>query len=141
MASKFIYLIGSLRNPRVPELAGKLRARGHEVFDDWYAAGPEADDYWQRYEQARGNSYVEGLKGHAARHVFNYDRGHLDRMGVAVLVLPAGKSGHMEFGYMVGQGKPGFILLDKEPERWDVMYGFATEVLMSEDRLFEALEA
>jgi len=39
-----LYLIGSLRNPRVPEVAEILRWNGHLVFDDWYAAGPEADD-------------------------------------------------------------------------------------------------
>jgi hypothetical protein len=47
-----IYLIGSLRNPKIIETALKIRAAGHEVFDDWISAGPEADDYWQKYEQA-----------------------------------------------------------------------------------------
>jgi len=30
-----IYLIGSLRNPAVPEVAQKMRAVGIDVFDDW----------------------------------------------------------------------------------------------------------
>ena len=34
-----IYLIGSLRNPSIPETAAKLRDAGHEVFDDWFSAG------------------------------------------------------------------------------------------------------
>src|SRR3990172_601026 len=118
-----IYLIGSLRNPEVPKLAAALRAAGHEVFDDWYAAGPEADDYWQRYEQdERGHSYIEALAGYAASHVFEYDRKHLDRCNTGVLLMPAGKSSHLELGYMIGQGKPGFIVLPSEPERFDVMY-------------------
>ena len=58
-----IYLIGSLRNPRVPEIAAKLRDAGHVVFDDWFAAGPEADDWWQKYEIARGHNFKEGLAG------------------------------------------------------------------------------
>lgn len=134
-----IYLIGSLRNPAVPALAGRLRRLGHEVFDDWFAAGPEADDYWQRYEQARGHSFIEALKGHAAQHVFNYDRAHLDRCNAAVMLLPAGKSGHLEFGYMIGQGKPGYILLPSDPERFDVMYGFATGVFAKEEDLCRTL--
>lgn len=121
-----IYLIGSLRNPEVPKLAAQLREEGHDVFEDWFAAGPEADDWWQRYEQGRKHSYTEALAGYAAQHVYQYDRFHLDRCNVGVLLLPAGKSGHLELGYMIGQGKPGFILLDKEPERFDVMYNFAT---------------
>ena len=54
-----IYVIGSLRNEQVPNIANKLRKAGHEVFDDWYAAGPEADDYWQTYEKGKGHVYHE----------------------------------------------------------------------------------
>src|SRR5574337_842045 len=114
-----VYLIGSLRNPRVPEVAAAIRAEGYDVFDDWYAAGPEADDYWQKYEQGRGHDFTLALQGYAANHVFNFDRHHLDRCDMGVLLLPAGKSGHLELGYMIGQGKPGFILMDKleDPDR------------------------
>jgi hypothetical protein len=130
-----IYLIGSLRNPNVPFIARDLRAAGHEVFDDWYAAGPKADDCWQAYEQARGHNFQQALEGHAANHVYNYDRRHLDRADAAVLLMPAGKSAHLELGYVMGQGKPGFILLDQEPERFDVMYRFATVVFSMEELL------
>lgn len=112
-----------------------------EVFDDWYAAGPEADDYWQKYEQARGHSFIEALDGHAAYHVWNYDRFHLDRADVGVLVMPSGKSGHLELGYMAGAKKPTFILLEKEPERWDVMYRFAHKVHTTTGGLIEDLSS
>lgn len=131
-----IYLIGSLRNPEVPQIAGKLREAGHEVFDDWYAAGPEADDYWRNYEIGRGRTYAEALQGLAAEHVFTFDKHHIDRATAGILVLPAGKSGHLELGYLIGRGKRGYILLDKA-ERFDVMYKFAD--LVSED-LNELLE-
>jgi nucleoside 2-deoxyribosyltransferase len=134
-----IYLIGSLRNPQVPIVAKALCEAGHEVFDDWYEAGPEADDYWQKYEEDRGHSYQEALFGYAAQHVFQYDRTHLYRCKVGVLLLPAGKSGHLELGYMIGQGKPCYILLDKPPERWDVMYNFAAGVFYSLDILIKVL--
>jgi len=124
-----IYLIGSLRNPEIPKIANQLRDAGHEVFDDWYAAGPEADDKWRDYEQLRGHSYSEALKGYAADHVFQFDKSHLDRCEAALLVLPAGRSGHLELGYAIGAGKQGYILHDN-PERWDVMYCFATKVFM-----------
>lgn len=135
-----IYLIGSLRNEQVPLTANKLREAGYEVFDDWFAAGPEADDYWKEYEIRRGRSYREALSGHAARHVFNFDRHHLDTCDAAVLLLPAGKSGHLELGYVVGQGKPGYILLEEGADpRWDVMYGFATGVFESVEELVVAI--
>lgn len=126
-----LYLIGSLRNEYVPTYARRLRAElpDVEIFDDWYAAGPEADDYWKAYEQARGRSYIEALKGYAARHVFEFDKHHLDTSTHALLVLPAGKSGHIELMYALGQGKEVAILLDQfDDPRWDVMYQFVPNV-------------
>ncbi len=138
-----IYIIGSLRNPRVPEIAQlfsqravELGARG-EVFDDWYAAGPEADDKWRDYEKARGHGFIEALRGYSAQHVYNFDKKHLDESDVAVMVLPAGRSDHLELGYMLGRGKPGYILLGGEPERYDVMYNFATAVVPDVDALIK----
>ena len=123
-----VYLIGSLRNPAIPAIAERLREEGYDTFDDWMAAGPNADDSWRDYERARGNSYQEALSGYAAQHVFNFDKYHLERADIGILVLPAGKSGHMEIGWLLGKGKPGYILLDKDPDRYDVMYNFATGV-------------
>ena len=119
-----LYLIGSLRNPEIPKMAQEIRKLGFIVFDDWYAAGPEADDKWRDYEKARGHTYLEGLKGLAADHVYRFDKKHLDECNITVLCMPAGKSAHLELGYVIGQGKIGYILLDN-PERWDVMYLFA----------------
>lgn len=136
-----IYVIGSLRNEGIPEVSSTLRTLGLDVFDDWYAAGPEADDYWKKYEIGRGHSYKEALRGHAARHVFEFDKHHLDRCDAAVLVLPAGRSGHLELGYVAGTGKPSFILLDEEDSRFDVMYQFATEVFHSKEEMIEYFRA
>jgi len=104
-----------------------LRELGFEVFDDWYAAGHEADDKWRDYEVARGHTYAEALEGFAARHVYEFDKHHLDRADIGVLALPAGKSGHLELGYLIGKGVPSFILFEDIPERYDVMNLFATE--------------
>ena len=125
------YLVGSLRNPMIPTIAQRLRDVGVDVFDDWYAAGPEADDIWRKYEEQRGRSYAQALEeGWHTSHVFQYDKYHLDRCESGVLVLPCGRSGHLELGYLLGQGKPGYILLD-DPDRWDVLYRFTTRVVTS----------
>ena len=134
-----IYLIGSLRNPEIPHIGNKLREIGFDVFCDWHSAGPEADDSWQRYETIRGRSYVKALRGYAAQHVFQFDLTHLNRSDVGILMLPAGKSGHLELGYLAGQGKKTYILLDKEPERWDVMYNFMTGVFFNIEDLIKEL--
>lgn len=134
-----VYLIGSMRNPEIPHLAKRLREIGFEVFDDWHSPGPEADDKWQEYEKIRGRGYKEALAGYHAKHVYAIDKHHLDDSDVAVLVMPAGRSGHLELGYMIGCGKLGFILFDEEPDRYDVMYQFADDVFFSEETLIEEL--
>jgi hypothetical protein len=122
-----IYLIGSLRNPTIPTIGNALRDEGFEVFDDWFAGGKIADDEWQAYEKAKGNTYEQALAGYAAKHVYEFDLHHLKRADVGLLVMPAGKSGHLELGYLAGQGKPTFVYFPEgEPERWDVMYQFCT---------------
>ncbi len=135
---KKIYLIGSLRNPLIPEVGVELRSLGYEVFDDWFSGGYEADDKWREYEQARGRTYRQALDGYIAEHIFGFDKVHLDAADMAILVAPAGKSGHLELGYIIGQGKPGFILLD-DPDRWDIMYKFATDVFETREAMYETL--
>lgn len=141
---KVIYLMGSLRNENIPETANKIREWGFEVFDDWFSPGPEADDFWRNYEKIRGSSYKEALNNWAGKHVFEFDKFHIDRSDIAVLYMPAGKSAHLELGYAIGQGKPTFILFDEEPERWDVMYIFVKEnggdICFSIEELKEKIE-
>jgi hypothetical protein len=144
MAKRRVYLIGSLRNSAVIEVANAIEeATGYEVWASWFAAGPEADDHWKAYEKARGRDYAEALASYAAQHVFRFDKTHLDESDAVVLVLPAGRSGHLELGYAIGKGLPGFILLDantKAEDRWDVMYNFATGVHDSLEALIPELK-
>lgn len=135
-----LYLIGSLRNPRIPVIGQELRSYGFEVFDDWFAGGDEADDALRDYERYRNKPYNEVLASWAAQHVFKFDKYHLDRADGAVMVMPAGKSGHLELGYMIGTGRPGYILMDEEPERVEVMHNFATGVCFSLPELVDKLK-
>lgn len=134
-----LYLIGSLENPKIPELGNVLREAGYDVFEDWHAGGPEADREWMRYEMQRGRTYKQALAGYHAHHVFNFDLHHLDRADAGILVYPAGKSAHLELGYMIGRGKPGYILIQDEPAKWDVMVLFATKVCFNLQELIDAL--
>lgn len=126
-----VYIIGSLRNPEVPKVAQALRRVGFDAFDDWYSAGPEADDIWREYEKVRGRGYVEALQGRHAQEVFDFDRKNLDRCVGGVLVLPAGRSAWAEMGYLRGQGKWVLALVPEAPERWDVMLNFVTGLYTS----------
>ena len=132
-----IYLIGYLRNPLIPVVENMLAEAGFKVFSEWFAGGEKADDAWRDYEKGKGHTFKEALETHYAKHIFEFDKYHLDRAQCAVLVAPSGRSGHLELGYMIGQGKQGFILLDQDPERFDVMYQFATGIAYTMEELID----
>lgn len=134
-----IYIVGSLRNPAIPEFANLLQSEGFEVFADWFCPGPKADDFWRKYSKARGWTYKQALQSHVARNIFLFDKAHIDSADAVVMLMPAGKSGHLELGYARGCGKPGYILFDKEPERYDVMVQFATDIFFDAKELIQAL--
>ena len=135
-----IYLIGSLRNPKIPEFANLLTDQGYEVFADWHAPGPAADDYFRDYSKARGWDYKQALQSHAAKNIFEFDKKHLDEADVAVMIMPAGRSGHLELGWHCRTGKPGYILFDETPERYDIMLQFATEIFFTQEDLLAELK-
>lgn len=136
-----IYLIGSLRNPQIPYIGRQIREAGFDVFDDWWSPGSTTDEEWKAYECIRGRSYLEALKGAHAREVFNFDLRNLRDAREAVLIAPAGKSAHLELGWMLGQGKRGYVLLEPENQRWDIMYQFATGVFTELKDLIAELES
>ncbi len=136
-----LYLGGALKNPRVPELGGKLRALGIDVVDDWYGAGEFADTSWREYEKQRGRTFVEALRGRAGMNTFLFDSTHIDLCDIFVLVMPAGKSGMLELGYAKGSGKTTCLFMDgDEPERYDIMPGLVDVVLKTEDQLISWLK-
>lgn len=139
---RVIYVIGSLRNKKVPVIGNQLRAlnKDWEIFDSWYAPGPHADDYLRNYCKAKGMSYKETLQDWAATHVFAFDKKHLSRATDVVMVMPSGKSGHLELGFAIGRGKRGYILFDQQPKRVDVMHQFATDIFFSFEELAEELK-
>lgn len=79
------------------------------------------------------------MAGYAAQHVFEFDKHHLDAASAGLLLLPAGKSGHLELGYLLGRGVPGYILLDPDDVRWDVMYLFANKVTSNIEEIIDDL--
>ena len=137
-----VYMAGSLRNPAIPSIAKELGLRIHSdrVFCDWYAAGPEADDYWKAFYTEMGHNYKDALKEPSSVNVFNFDKKHMEDSKTMVLCLPAGKSGHLELGWFLGRGGSGYILLDSAEDRWDVMYQFATGVTADMEELAEWLK-
>lgn len=135
-----IYLIGTFKNERIESLGAKLRALGMEVFDDWKASHPDSDQTLWAYYKRRGFTYKEALNSPAAQVGFQFDMHHLKECDAGVLVMDAGRSAHLEAGLLCGWGKPIYVLLDKSPERLDLMTAMLTDIFETEDELVAALQ-
>lgn len=139
---RVIYIVGSLRNKLVPIMSNKIREanKDWEVFDSWYAPGPHADDFLRDYCKGKGLTYKQTLQDWAATHIFAFDRKHIGRSTDLVMIMPTGKSGHLELGWGLGRGKRGYILFTETPKRVDVMYQFATDIFFNLDELIVELK-
>lgn len=136
-----VYVVGRLKNRKIVSIANLLRQEGFDVFEDWNYCGPDADDWWQKSEKARGRNYFESLEGRAAQNTFLFDKSYLDLANAVVVVAPAGKSAFMEMGYSKGNGKPVFILLPKGSlKRYEVMTKFADGVYETLPEILEVLK-
>ena len=84
-----------------------------------------------RQLKAAGLIKAIGLSGKTAEGA----RLALDWADAGVLLLPCGRSAHLELGYLIGQGKPTSILLtDGEPE---LMYSLASRLCCDTNELLE----
>jgi Recombination endonuclease VII len=137
---KLIYLVGALKNPRIPVVGNHLRQLGFDVMDEWFTPGELADINWQAYEKLRGRNYKDALRGRSASNIFMFDRSFIDLADLVILLMPAGKSAMLELGYAKGRGKLACILLDgMEPEKYEVMPNFANQVFKTETDLLDFL--
>jgi DNA segregation ATPase FtsK/SpoIIIE-like protein len=120
----------SWRNAHQPQVVQALKTVGHEVYDfrnppdggkgfHWSEIDPE----WKAWQP---DAYRAGLSHHVAQHGFDSDFEGMRWAEMVVLVLPSGRSSHMEAGWMMGQGKPGVIYVP-EPVEPELMYLVAGE--------------
>ena len=128
-----IYVASSWRNARQPEVVEALRAAGFEVYDFRHPAPgddgfrwSEIDAAWQGWTQAE---YVEALNHPIARTGFGLDMDALEGCDACILVMPCGRSAHLELGWAVGAGKYTRILLDTaQPTEPELMYRMANGI-------------
>lgn len=122
-----VYVASSWRNELQPSVVEALRAEGHEVYDFRNPAPgnhgfhwSEIDPDWKRWTPEQ---FREALKHPVAKAGFKTDMDALESCDACVLVMPCGRSAHLEAGFAMGSGKPTAILLaDGEPE---LMYRMA----------------
>jgi hypothetical protein len=108
-----IYLASSWRNAEQPFLVRQLRAAGHEVYDFRNPAPGNTGFHWSeidpQYHHWTPQQYREALAHPIAQSGWYLDQSAMDWADTCVLLLPSGKSAHIEAGYMAGEGKDVFI--------------------------------
>lgn len=142
-AALSIYVASSWRNPQQPAVVAELVAAGYQVYDfrnpepgndgfRWTEIDPE----WKSWSP---EAFRLALDHPVAVDGFSLDMKALAACDVCVLVMPCGRSAHLELGYAVGAGKKTIVLLaDGEPE---LMYRMVDFLCTSMDEVLQALEA
>lgn len=138
-----IYLASSWRNEQQPPAVAELRAAGHEVYDFRNPPGgipngfrwSELDPDWQFWS---ARQYIENLKKPLAQQGFHSDFDGMKWADIGVLLLPCGRSAHLELGWMAGAGKPT-IIVTNDGEEPELMALLATKVVVGMDGLIQYL--
>lgn len=104
-----------------------LRAAGFEVYDfrnppnssgfHWREIGLKHDN-----DAAEINEYIESLRHPRAIEGFNADFDAMKAADLFVLVLPCGRSAHLELGWAVGAGKRTCVYAPEDTLTPELMY-------------------
>lgn len=115
-----VYVASSWRNNYHVAVVAALRAAGIPCYDfknpeegtgfHWGEVG--VNSAGETYE-----NYRKGLMHPRSEAGFLSDFNAMERSSHGILVLPAGRSAHLEAGWLMGQGKPTAILMFPEVER------------------------
>jgi len=122
-----IYVASSWRNKLQPIIVEALRMASHKVYD---FRNPEPGNngfHWssidEEWESWDAETYRKMLTTNPiASHGFTHDFRAMQWADTFVLVMPCGRSAHLELGWAAGAGKRTIILLDNgEPELMNLL--------------------
>ena len=127
-----IYVASSWRNLAQPTVVRDLVKSGHSVYDFRNPAPGNNGFAWSSIDPNWKNwtpeEYIEALNHPAAIDGYYNDFDAMREADAVVLVLPCGRSAHLELGWAVGAGKITAILMlgDNEPELMAKMVNLIT---------------
>lgn len=145
MTVRKIYVASSWRNKHQPNVVIKLRELGHLVYD---FKNPIEGNYGFSWAQVREDyvkwdktTFLQDLhKSDIAKEGFRLDMQALKWADTCVLLLPSGRSAHLEAGYAIGQGKQTIIYVDDDKFEPELMYLMADKITDSLDEVYRCLE-
>lgn len=138
-----IYAASSWRNPIQPEIVNLLKANGHQVYDFRKTRREKAGFQWadmdKEWQSWTKESYVRLLETTPdAAFGFVADYRAMQWADTCVLILPCGRSAHIEAGYFNGANKRLIIYMPElqEPE---LMYLMANKIVLNTEQLLKEL--
>ena len=122
-----IYVASSWRNKIQKDVVTTLRNHGHEVYDFRNPTDGENGFHWSdidpNWQKWTPEQFKYNLNHSIAIDGYEKDFNAMLWADACVLVMPCGRSAHLEAGYFVGANKKLIILLNaSEPE---LMYKLA----------------
>lgn len=125
-APNYVYVASSWRNSFQPAVCKALEAAGIDHYD--FRNPPDGAGFgWERVvptlDAGTGpgwmptvEDYLTALADPIAEAGFGADMSALTRADATVLILPCGRSAHLELGYAIGQGQRTAIMLDPDEQ-------------------------
>jgi len=138
-----IYVASSWRNKIQPEVVKVLRYHGHQVYDFKNPPGNAGfawKDIEENYQQWTARQYREKLLSHpSAAQGYMSDMRAMEWADTCVLVLPCGRSAHLEAGWFAGRGKR-CIILTRDGEEPELMALMANKICVDQNELLAELD-
>lgn len=140
-----IYVASSWRNEYQQDVVEQLRRETRCAVYDFRNpeegnAGfhwSEVDVDWQQWDVAQ---FARGLEHPVAEKGYQLDMLALHRAEIVVLLLPSGRSAHLEAGWAAGRGKTVYVL-SPEPMEPELMYKMARGVFASVTELVDVINS
>lgn len=135
-----VYVATSRRNQLQEKVVKLLREAGHEVYDFKHPAPDQPGFSWAEVDPSWQGWTPEkyALNHPAAKRGFARDMSALDDCDAVIVVLPCGRSAHVEAGYAQGRDKIVGVLLDNQSEA-ELLYSMFDRLFTNTDQIVEYL--
>jgi len=136
-----VYVASSWRNELQPKVVWALRDAGFEVYDFRNPPNGSAFSWsrvWEEWSPDWEDQFDQALDHPLAKAGYYSDIDALQECDICVLVLPCGRSAHLEAGYAAGMEKR-LVILVPEPIEPELMYKMGELVFSPESAVAECL--
>lgn len=161
-----IYVASSWRNMQQPLLVQLLREHGHYVYDFKNPSSGDMQRQWDQSDASKewkgqpvkftdsgfsweeldpdwknwtADQYVAALNKPIAQRGYDCDMAAMHWADACVLVLPSGRSAHLEAGWFAGKEDRILFILTRDGEEPELMAKMANVIVTSPEKLVDAI--